>query len=134
MKKFFASIIILCRLEYSIESFFIRYEYSSWPYWLQDYVPKEDLMQAIKREFVNRTNEVGVDVNKIVQNVYLGNLLQYICGLGSRKATAMIKLLKQTNRRLENRTMLVTHCHMGPKVFMNCAGFIKIDTNALGDR
>lgn len=101
---------------------------------LQDYVPKEDLMEAITREFVNRTNEIGVDVNEIVQNVYSGNLLQYICGLGSRKATAMIKLLKQTNKRLENRTMLVTHCHMGPKIFMNCAGFIKIDTNALGDR
>ena len=24
-------------------------------------------------------------------------------------------------------------CHMGPKVFINCAGFIKIDTSALGD-
>jgi hypothetical protein len=23
---------------------------------------------------------------------------------------------------------------MGPKVFINCAGFIKIDTNSLGDR
>lgn len=25
-------------------------------------------------------------------------------------------------------------CHMGPKVFINCAGFIKIDTASLGDR
>lgn len=24
-------------------------------------------------------------------------------------------------------------CHMGPKVFMNCAGFLKIDTASLGD-
>ena len=35
--------------------------------------------------------------------------------------------------RLENRQQLVTSCHMGPKVFINCAGFVKIDTTALGD-
>ena len=34
---------------------------------------------------------------------------------------------------MENRTQLVTMCHMGPKVFINCAGFIKIDTSALGN-
>ncbi|XP_065201238.1 transcription elongation factor SPT6 [Planococcus citri] len=100
---------------------------------LQDYVTQEDLMEAITREFVNRTNEVGVDINQVVQQVYSGNLLQYVCGLGPRKATALIKLLKQNNQRLENRTQLVTMCHMGPKIFINCAGFIKIDTNSLGD-
>lgn len=44
------------------------------------------------------------------------------------------QILKQNNTRLENRTQLVTMCHMGPKVFINCAGFIKIDTASLGDR
>lgn len=44
------------------------------------------------------------------------------------------QILKQNNNRLENRTQLVTMCHMGPKVFINCAGFIKIDTASLGDR
>ena len=44
--------------------------------------------------------------------------------------------LKQNNSRLENRTQLVTlsHVRMGPKVFINCAGFIKIDTKELSDR
>lgn len=45
-----------------------------------------------------------------------------------------MQILKQNNTRLENRTQLVTMCHMGPKVFINCAGFIKIDTASLGDR
>lgn len=91
-------------------------------------------MDAVYLEFVNRTNEVGVDLNSIVANIYSGNLVQFVCGLGPRKGAALIKLLKQTNQRLENRTLLVTACHMGPKVFINCAGFIKIDTNSLGDR
>ena len=44
--------------------------------------------------------------------------------------------MKQNNSRLENRTQLVTlpHVRMGPKVFINCAGFIKIDTKELSDR
>ncbi|XP_058416248.1 transcription elongation factor SPT6 isoform X2 [Diceros bicornis minor] len=44
-----------------------------------------------------------------------------------------LQILKQNNTRLESRTQLVTMCHMGPKVFMNCAGFLKIDTASLGD-
>ncbi|KAH0952476.1 hypothetical protein HN011_000116 [Eciton burchellii] len=100
---------------------------------LQTQLPKEELLENLYLEFVNRVNEVGVDVNKAVQQAYCGNLVQFVCGLGPRKGQALIKMLKQTNQRLENRTQLVTACHMGPKVFINCAGFIKIDTNSLGD-
>lgn len=100
---------------------------------LQDQIPKEELLEALYLEFVNRTNEVGVDVNRAVVQSYTSNLVQFICGFGQRKAAALLKTLKQNNQRLENRTQLVTACHMGPKVFINCAGFIKIDTNSLGD-
>ena len=100
---------------------------------LQDQIPKEQLLENLYLEFINRTNEVGVDVNAAVQSPLTVNLVQFICGLGPRKGQALIKILKQTNQRLENRTQLVTACHMGPKVFINCSGFIKIDTNSLGD-
>ncbi|XP_014252442.1 transcription elongation factor SPT6 [Cimex lectularius] len=100
---------------------------------LQEQISRDELLETITLEFVNRTNEVGVDINEVVSTPYCGNLVQFICGLGPRKGATLIKILKQTNQRLENRTQLVTICHMGPKVFINCAGFIKIDTNALGD-
>ncbi|XP_045475975.1 transcription elongation factor SPT6-like [Harmonia axyridis] len=100
---------------------------------LQDQIDKDVLLEAINLQFVNRTNEVGVDVNIAVQYAHKSNLLQFICGLGTRKGAALLRILKQTNQRLENRTQLVTACHMGPKVFINCSGFIKIDTNSLGD-
>ena len=45
-----------------------------------------------------------------------------------------IQTLRQSSSRLENRTHLVTQYRMGPKVFINCAGFIKIDTNSISDR
>ncbi|XP_055642141.1 transcription elongation factor SPT6 isoform X2 [Toxorhynchites rutilus septentrionalis] len=100
---------------------------------LQDQLTKEDLLENLYLEFINRTNEVGLDINLTVQNSITINLVQFICGLGPRKGQALVKVLKQTNQRLENRTQLVTACHMGPKVFINCSGFIKIDTNSLGD-
>lgn len=100
---------------------------------LQDQIPKEELLEGLELEFVNRVNEVGVDVNEAVLTGRGTELLQFICGLGPRKAQALIKLFKQTNQKLENRTQLVTVCHMGPKVFINCSGFIRIDTSSLGD-
>lgn len=100
---------------------------------LQDNINKDELLENLYVEFINRTNEVGLDINLTVQNPLTTNLVQFICGLGPRKGLALLKLLKQTNQRLENRTQLVTACHMGPKVFINCSGFIKIDTNSLGD-
>ncbi len=60
---------------------------------------------------------------------------QFVGGLGPRKGAALLKTLRQmqSSQRLENRQQLVTLCHMGPKVLINCAGFIKIDTTRLGD-
>ncbi|KAK2828241.1 hypothetical protein Q5P01_019275 [Channa striata] len=100
---------------------------------LQEHVGKEDLLSALYCEFINRVNEVGVDVNRAIAHSYTQSLVQYVCGLGPRKGSHLLKILKQNNTRLENRTQLVTMCHMGPKVFINCAGFIKIDTASLGD-
>uniref|UniRef100_A0AAR2LXK0 Transcription elongation factor spt6 n=1 Tax=Pygocentrus nattereri TaxID=42514 RepID=A0AAR2LXK0_PYGNA len=100
---------------------------------LQEHVVKEELLSALYCEFINRVNEVGVDVNRAIAHPYTQSLVQYVCGLGPRKGSHLLKILKQNNTRLENRTQLVTMCHMGPKVFINCAGFIKIDTASLGD-
>ncbi|PVD31669.1 hypothetical protein C0Q70_07087 [Pomacea canaliculata] len=100
---------------------------------MQDQVSKEDLLNALYLEFVNRVNEVGVDINRCINFPHTAPLLQFVCGLGPRKAQYLLKILKQNSGRLENRTQLVQLCHMGPKVFINCAGFIKLDTNSLGD-
>lgn len=100
---------------------------------LQDCLPKDILLNALHLEFINRVNEVGVDVNQALDYNHHASLLQFVCGLGPRKGSHLVRILKQNNSRLENRTQLVTVCHMGPKVFINCAGFIKIDTSSLGD-
>lgn len=97
---------------------------------LQDSVPRSDFTNGLNLEFVNRTNEVGVDINLAIAHTHTSYLVQFLCGLGPRKGYALLKTLKQSHQRLESRTQLVTVCHMGPKVFINCAGFIKIDTSS----
>ncbi|VDI00276.1 transcription elongation factor SPT6 [Mytilus galloprovincialis] len=99
----------------------------------RDCVTKDELQNALTLEFVNRVNEVGVDVNRALDYPHTSLLLQFVCGLGPRKGSNLLRILKQTNQKLENRTQLVTHCHIGPKVFINCAGFIKIDTLKFSD-
>ena len=103
---------------------------------LQDVLSEEELLDALNIELINRTNEVGVDINQCVAHGHMSNLVQFVGGLGPRKGTALLKTLQkkmQSSQRLENRQQLVTLCHMGPKVLINCAGFIKIDTSRLGE-
>jgi len=100
----------------------------------QDVVNSETLLHALYQEFINVVNKVGVDINECVAHPHTNNLVQFIGGLGPRKGASLLKTLRgMSNPRLENRQQLVTSCHMGPKVFINCAGFVKIDTTALGD-
>ena len=58
----------------------------------QDQVEKEDLLSTLQCEFINRVNEVGVDVNRALAHPYTQSLVQYICGLGSRKGSHLLKV------------------------------------------
>lgn len=101
---------------------------------LQDQLPKEDLLNALNTIFINTVNEVGVDINRAIVHPHTAQLVQFICGLGPRKASALLRTLKkQQTPILESRTQLIMNCKFGAKVFINCAGFIKIDTAQLTD-
>ncbi|EFX73571.1 hypothetical protein DAPPUDRAFT_10851, partial [Daphnia pulex] len=100
---------------------------------LQEQLSKEELLEGLYLVFVNRTNELGVDINRAIHHPHTANVVQFICGLGPIKAEALIQTLQQNHQQLENRSQLETNCHMGPKVFENCAGFIKIGKTSLGD-
>lgn len=84
---------------------------------LQNELHQEELADALYLEFVDRTNQVGVDVNRAMRCERALNLVQFICGLGPRKGLDLIKKLRNRDpQRLCNRCQLVTECNMGPKV------------------
>ncbi|CAH8528420.1 unnamed protein product [Dicrocoelium dendriticum] len=100
---------------------------------LQDVLPRDKLLQALEIEFINRVNEVGVDVNRCLSHPHTAGVLQFVSGLGPRKSLHMLKLLKHKKAFLTNRMQLVTLIEFGPRVVVNCAGFIKIDTALVRD-
>ena len=101
-------------------------------HYLQDHLPKDELLDAINIEFINMVNEVGVDVNRTILHPHTTPLIQFIAGFGPRKAAGFLKILKQAkSQTLESRTQLIMNCKFGAKVFINCAGFIKIDTSEI---
>jgi len=54
-------------------------------------VPVEKLLIVFERALVDVTNKVGVDINRAVTDNYYQHLLPFVCGLGPRKAQALIK-------------------------------------------
>lgn len=56
----------------------------------QHLVPEEDFKAAIERAFINLVNDVGVDINAIVENPHQSHILQFVSGLGPRKAQAIL--------------------------------------------
>lgn len=58
---------------------------------------KEDLLSALYCEFINRVNEVGVDVNRAIAHPHTQSLVQYVCGLGPRKGFHLLKVHMHTD-------------------------------------
>jgi transcription elongation factor SPT6 len=113
---------------------------------LQNYVSPQELAWCFQREFINRVSEVGVDINYCIgkSNKFFNyllfldfphteSILQFVCGLGPRKAAHIIQLLKHQGVVLDARSKLVTLCNLGSTVFVNAAGFIRIDLEKVRD-
>jgi transcription elongation factor SPT6 len=49
------------------------------------------LLLAFERVLVDVTNQIGVNINRAVADEYYQHLLPFVCGLGPRKAQAMVK-------------------------------------------
>lgn len=65
----------------------------------QQLVPKEKLLTALERVFVDVVNKVGVDVNRAVMDPYYQHILSFVCGLGPRKAQVLVKKIAALVRR-----------------------------------
>ncbi|CAD5223704.1 unnamed protein product [Bursaphelenchus okinawaensis] len=100
---------------------------------LQGELPERDLSWAFQREFVNRVNEVGVDINYCIEFPHTNGVMQFVCGFGPRKAEHVMQLLEHQGLVLDARSKLVTLCSLGPTIFINSAGFIKIDIEKVRD-
>ena len=70
-------------------------------------------------------NNVGVDINKVVKYRHLASPLQFISGLGPRKATNLIEKIQHELGVVKMRRELHETC-LQKTVYINAIGFIKI--------
>lgn len=99
----------------------------------QGYVPQDKIMKQLETAMVDMVNLCGVDINEAVSDVNTASLLPYVCGLGPRKASQLIKVINLNGGVVSTRAELVADLDqgrlgaVGPRVWNNCASFLYID-------
>ncbi|KAI9840617.1 MAG: Transcription elongation factor spt6, partial [Thelocarpon superellum] len=96
----------------------------------QQLVASEKLQRQLETAMVDMVNLCGVDINEAAGDAYTANLLPYVCGLGPRKATSVLKAIHANGGVVESRAELVGDPEegkiavVGPRVWNNCASFL----------
>ena len=100
---------------------------------LQRLVNSKALENALEQVAVECVNDVGVDINRIIEHPHLEKTLSFVCGFGPRKAQDVIVTLKKKGR-LDVRVELLGKQLTGAILYKNCIGFIKVkNTSEEGD-
>ncbi len=99
----------------------------------QQLVPQEKILKHLETAMVDMVNLCGVDINEAVSDTYTANLLPYVCGLGPRKASQLLKVINLNGGVVATRAELVGDSEegklpaVGPRVWNNCASFLYIE-------
>ncbi|KAI2459357.1 Transcription elongation factor spt6 [Ophidiomyces ophidiicola] len=97
----------------------------------QQLISQEKLLKQLESALVDMVNLCGVDINEAVHDQCTANLLTYVCGLGPRKASQLLKIINMNGGVVNNRMELLgvnaQYPAMGVKVWNNCASFLYID-------
>ncbi|TFY83720.1 hypothetical protein EWM64_g301 [Hericium alpestre] len=98
----------------------------------QQVVPRDKLLMALERVFVDVINKVGVDINRAVTDPYYQHLLPFVGGLGPRKAQVLVKKIASLGGNLLNRDQFIKAGLLTTKIFLNAASFLRIPQDSIG--
>ncbi|KAJ3075872.1 Transcription elongation factor spt6 [Podochytrium sp. JEL0797] len=93
---------------------------------LQHLLAEDKLKSAFERAFINVVNMNGVDVNDAAAFPHRAGVLQFVSGLGPRKAGFVINRITKSGGKLESRPDLIHKKMLGRVIFMNASSFLKI--------
>ncbi|KAH7419901.1 SH2 domain-containing protein [Cadophora sp. MPI-SDFR-AT-0126] len=99
----------------------------------QQLLPEDKLRKQLETAMVDMVNLCGVDINEAIADSYTATLLPFVCGLGPRKATAVLKTINANGGIVNTRDELVGDPDsgklpvVGPRVWNNCASFLSIE-------
>lgn len=105
---------------------------------LQKHVNQHALRRRVENAFVRVVSEIGVDVNRILVHPWMQHVLQFVPGLGPRKASSLLEGLLRSDARLDSRNQLKDSAensqlrpteYLGPVVWDNAVAFLKVCGN-----
>ena len=89
-------------------------------------INQNKLYTYLELEALKIINHIGIEINKASDYLHLRSPLQFISGLGPRKANFLINKIYAIGG-LKLRVLLINQpAILGEKVFNNCAGFLKV--------
>ncbi|KAK9725960.1 hypothetical protein RND81_05G180000 [Saponaria officinalis] len=98
--------------------------------------PSESFLDAdekyvmVEQIMVDITNQVGIDLNLAANHEWLFSPLQFISGLGPRKAASLQRSLVRAGAIVSRKDLLTSH-GLGRKVFISAAGFLRVRRSGL---
>nr|XP_043620517.1 transcription elongation factor SPT6 homolog [Erigeron canadensis] len=91
---------------------------------LESFLTPDEKYGMVEQVMIDATNQVGLDVNLAISHEWLFAPLQFISGLGPRKAAFLQRSLVRAGS-IYVRKDLLTH-GLGKKVFVNAVGFLRV--------
>ena len=71
-------------------------------------------------------NEVGIDLNLLIDHEHMHCMLQFVSGLGPRKAKRLISKFKGLGKKLTTRGEIFKTSLLTQEVYFSANGFLKI--------
>lgn len=97
---------------------------------LESYLTPDEKYAMVEQVMVDVTNQVGLDVNLASSHEWLFSPLQFISGLGPRKAASLQRSLVRAGAIFTRKDLLTAH-GLGKKVFVNAVGFLRVRRSGL---
>ncbi|KAE8724314.1 4-alpha-glucanotransferase DPE2-like isoform X1 [Hibiscus syriacus] len=97
---------------------------------LENFLTSDEKYSMIEQVLVDVTNQVGLDVNLAASHEWLFAPLQFISGLGSRKAASLQRSLLRVGTIFSRKDFVQVH-GLGKKVFVNAAAFLRVRRSGL---
>lgn len=97
---------------------------------LESFLTPDEKYEMIEQVMVDVTNQVGLDINLAIGHEWLFAPLQFISGLGPRKAASLQRSLVRAGAIFIRKDFVTTH-GLGKKVFVNAVGFLRVRRSGL---
>ncbi|XP_058105794.1 transcription elongation factor SPT6 homolog [Magnolia sinica] len=99
---------------------------------LEHFLTPDEKYGVVEHVMIDATNQVGVDINLAASHEWLFSPLQFVSGLGPRKASALQKALVRAGV-VFSRKEIPMNGVLKKKVFINAVGFLRVRRTGLAN-